>query len=69
MDELDRRAEPLGASLLVHQARHVGGGNIRRTVTLVISYAIEPHFYGHGFFRYAKRPSETATLIPPVELN
>jgi hypothetical protein len=67
MPHLHRAFLPVKDPFQMHQATHIGGGNIFRTVSKMIGYTVLSHFHGDGFFRNAKGAPESATFIGTVQ--
>src|SRR5450631_4619187 len=66
VNELDRKAEPLRTSFLMHDARHVGGNDVLRAGFLMVVHLVVAHLGRDRFFEYRKRSAETAALVGPL---
>src|SRR4030095_12237580 len=66
MDELDREAEPLRTSFLMHDAGHVGGNDVLRAGFLMIVHLVGATVGRHRLFESQKRSAEPAALVGPL---
>ena len=63
MDELDVEAEAFGATLLVHEAGHVGGNEIFGAGAVMVLDLVVAHFSRNRLLEHRKRAAEAAAFI------
>src|ERR1700682_4412977 len=64
--ELDREAEPLRASFLMHDAGHVGRNDVLRSGLLMVVHLVVAHLGRDRLLEYRKRSAEPAALVGPL---
>ena len=65
VNELDRQAQPLGATLLVHHAGHVGGDDVLGAGAMVVVDLVVAHPGRHRLLEYRERSAEAAAFVGP----
>ena len=65
MDELDRQADALGATPLMHQAGAVGGYDVFGAGPRVVPNFVVAHLAGYDLLEDRKGAAETAAFIGP----
>src|SRR6266545_5318174 len=63
MDEADVETKPLGAALLVHEARHVCGNDVFGARSVMISNLVVTHLGGNRLLEDGKSAAETAAFV------
>src|ERR1700687_4975821 len=66
VDELDREAEALGTTFLMHDAGHVGGNDVLRAGLLMVVHLVIAHLGRDRLLEYRKRSAQSAALVGPL---